>query len=312
MNAIWPNDKRLESAVDKTTFQSARCGGKYTITGTASAIIDHLELNQKMLLTESIRRAQRGAQPVLLDSIFLNNFNDIRPPGIAERFSRGWHAICFAYPKLGELAALNFSDDPRWDELFGATFSSEFDEIVFYLKEYENRGFIEHLVETISDISFRITLDGHLQHSQEATNEDKAQAFVAMWFDEGMQSAWQHGIEPCVRSCGYLPLRIDQKEHNNKIDDEIISEIKRSKFLIADFTSEKEKPRGGVYYEAGFAQGLGLPVIWACRKDLIDFVHFDTRQFNHIVWERPDDLAKQLRDRILATIGPGPNFDGTN
>ena len=43
-------------------------------------------------------------------------------------------------------------------------------------------------------------------------------------------------------------------------------QIRKSKFLIADFTGQ----RGGVYYEAGFAYGLGLPVIWTCRKDWFD------------------------------------------
>jgi hypothetical protein len=43
-----------------------------------------------------------------------------------------------------------------------------------------------------------------------------------------------------------------------------------------------------------------------CRKDMIDKIHFDTRQYAHIVWENETDLAKQLKNRILATIGQGP------
>ncbi len=35
------------------------------------------------------------------------------------------------------------------------------------------------------------------------------------------------------------------------------------RFMIADFTGH----RGGVYFEAGFAHGLGIPVIWTCRED---------------------------------------------
>ena len=47
--------------------------------------------------------------------------------------------------------------------------------------------------------------------------------------------------------------------------------------MVADFTCEKGKVRGGVYYEAGFAQGIGIPVIWTVAKDSLDDVHFDTR-----------------------------------
>jgi nucleoside 2-deoxyribosyltransferase len=101
-------------------------------------------------------------------------------------------------------------------------------------------------------------------------------------------------------------MRIDKKDHNNKIDDEIVSEIRRSRFLVADFTCEPEKVRGGVYFEAGFALGLGLPVIWTCKHTSLDDLHFDTRQYAHIVWETPDNLYAQLRNRIGATIGDGP------
>ncbi len=101
-----------------------------------------------------------------------------------------------------------------------------------------------------------------------------------------------------LEDTGYSAIRIDQKEHNNKIDDEIIAEIKKSKFLVADFTGH----RGGVYFEAGFAMGLKKPVIWTYRKDHLDSLHFDTRQYSHIIWETEDELYEKLLNRIQATI----------
>ena len=127
-----------------------------------------------------------------------------------------------------------------------------------------------------------------------------------MWFDESMESAWEQGIKPAVEDSGYKPLRIDRKEHLNKIDDEIIAEIRRSRFIIADFTHGDEGARGGVYYEAGFAHGLNIPVIFTCRKDALKKVHFDTRQYKHIVWKEPKDLRHQLEISICAVIGDGP------
>lgn len=79
----------------------------------------------------------------------------------------------------------------------------------------------------------------------------------------------------------------------------IVAEIRKSSFLIADFTGD----RGGVYFEAGFAKGLGIPVIFSCKKgEWTDKLHFDTRQYNHIIWETPTDLAVKLQNRIAATI----------
>ena len=151
----------------------------------------------------------------------------------------------------------------------------------------------------------------------ETKEVNSEQAFVAMWFDESVNKAYEKGIEPAIRDSGYRPLRIDKKEHNNKIDDEIIAEIRRSRFIVCDFTcgliehggKQIAIPRGGVYYEAGFAQGLGIPVIWTCRADHIEHVHFDTRQFNHITWNTPEELRENLRNRIGAVIGDGPLKD---
>jgi hypothetical protein len=84
-----------------------------------------------------------------------------------------------------------------------------------------------------------------------------SQAFVAMWFDPEMREAYDSGFKVAIDGSGYSPLRIDRKEHDKKIDDQIVAEIRRSAFVVADFTEH----RGGVYYEAGFAHGLGRDVI---------------------------------------------------
>lgn len=53
-------------------------------------------------------------------------------------------------------------------------------------------------------------------------------------------------------------------------------------------------------FEGGI--GIGRSVIWMCREDDLTNVHFDTRQYNHIVWTGHDDLRAKLRDRLRATV----------
>ncbi len=127
------------------------------------------------------------------------------------------------------------------------------------------------------------------------------QAFVAMWFDPQMDKAYEEGIEPALLDTGWRPLKINRKQHNNRIDDEIVAEIRRSGLLVADCTGF----RSGVFFEAGLAIGLDLKVIWMARKGQRIGSHFDTRQYNHVVWKDPADLKKQLTERILATA-PAP------
>jgi hypothetical protein len=122
--------------------------------------------------------------------------------------------------------------------------------------------------------------------------------FVAMWFSDETRAAYEEGIELAVSKAGFKPIRIDRKEHNNEIPDEIIAEIRNSQFMVADFTGQ----RAGVYYEAGFAMGLGRPVVWCCRKDEIRKLHFDTNHKNHIDWQTPQDLKERLYTRIRMTV----------
>lgn len=124
------------------------------------------------------------------------------------------------------------------------------------------------------------------------------QVFVAMWFSQEMNLVYEQGFYPAIDETGFSARKINLLEHNEYVPMQIIAEIRKSRFLVADMTGQ----RGGVYFEAGFAMGLGIPVIWTCRESEIDQCHFDTKQFSHILWETPEDLKTKLVNRILATI----------
>ena len=183
---------------------------------------------------------------------------------------------------------------------------------VQYLVEYLGKmGWLESDPfgpEIASIANWRVSVEGHARAGElqrEGNVSESTQCFIAMWFHETTTEAFENGIRPAVEETGYDPLRIDQKEHINKIDDEIIAEIRRSRFLVADFTHGGDGARGGVYYEAGVAFGLRIPVIHTCREDNVATLHFDTSHVNHIVWSSPSDLREKLKNRILAVIGPG-------
>lgn len=124
-------------------------------------------------------------------------------------------------------------------------------------------------------------------------------AFVAMSFAEDLDTVYDEAIAPALVQAGWTPVRID------RIDDRIVAEIKRAGMVVADFTGN----RPGVYFEAGFAAGLGLPVVWTVRDTDLDAVHFDTRQYNHIVWNNLANFRARLHDRIVATVR-SPRTDG--
>ena len=149
--------------------------------------------------------------------------------------------------------------------------------------------------------SFRITPDGWKRLRELLKiSRDPNRAFVAMSFAPELLPVWENGMKPALINLGFNPIRIDQTHGEDKIDDRIIAEIRKSGLLVADFTGH----RSGVYFEAGFAMGLGIPVIWTCKKDDVDNAHFDTRQQQHLLWETPDELREKLTNHIAARI-PG-------
>ncbi len=119
-----------------------------------------------------------------------------------------------------------------------------------------------------------------------------------MAFDPSLDDAYATGIEPAIRATGLSVIRVDKVEHNGVVTDLIQAEIRRAQVTIADVTLQRQ----GVYFEAGLALGLGRIVIWSCREDEIKQVHFDTRQYSHVVWKDPADLRSKLETRIRATV----------
>ena len=78
---------------------------------------------------------------------------------------------------------------------------------------------------------------------------------------------------------------------------------------MAYFTHGEKGARGGVYYEAGFEYGLEKPVdLHLPQADIVDDLHFDTRQYLHILWKTPEELREKLKARILARIRESPSL----
>lgn len=305
---LFPDDvfKGFEPQNGLNIFYSARCGSTYAITGVAGlALLEKNDL-EKLQIGEYIRRHAGGTDTFYLSEAKIEQAGSIAPPSISVRYTRGLLELTKRNTVLGKFVRLSISSED-YSAFLGATYSNEYSEAMQFLREYAEAKLINGFATNSDGVVFNLTTRAYLESEKaRQQNGQSYQAFVAMWFHPSVEEIWTEALEPSIRRCGYEARRIDKKEHNNKIDDEIIAEIRASRFIVADFTSEKDKPRGGVYFEAGYALAFGLPVIWTCKEDLIGQVHFDTRQFNHITWTDAEDLNMKLETRIKATIGQGP------
>ena len=128
-------------------------------------------------------------------------------------------------------------------------------------------------------------------------------AFMAMKYNETqLDDIVQNVFRAAVRQTGFDLTVLRDKPKAGLIDDRLRVEIRAARFLIADLTHEN----AGAYWEAGYAEGLGRPVIYTCeRKKFEDSkTHFDPNHHLTVLWdsEKQKDTAKELKATIRATL----------
>jgi len=188
-----------------------------------------------------------------------------------------------------------------WNKLYFKNLS----EVYFYIKELATLGLakIELNVE-YHPIAFQLTLEGLNYANKLIEGNESNICFVAMSFDEDLNNVYNEAIKIAIEENGFKPLIIKNEilPSDVTINDGIIAAIKKSKFIIADFTQNKR----GVYFEAGFALGRGLKVIYTCKNEAneINGLHFDTSHYQHLFWDDIEDFKNKLKVKIEAFIKP--------
>lgn len=231
---------------------------------------------------------------------------------------------------VGSLVKINHSND------YPIYYCDEPSEIVAICRLLLKEGLINAPDALNPQNNLFITAKGYQRLREiQKPNKTSRQCFVAMWFAPEMNNVYETAIKNAIefREEGesvprFEAVKIDNVEHVNDINDEIIGQIRRSRFMVCDLTGY----RGGVYFEAGFAYGLGLDVIYTCRKDWAkeeilkneasqevtclydgngneipikkEGVHFDLAHRNRIEWspDNLEDFKVRLENRIKAVI----------
>lgn len=291
--------RRNEHLESQTIYDCLICG-HYYLTGEASALRAKMVANGQLKKFDPrifgwIRLQNRAGSIPKITKDLIQSLATRALPKLLDRADYLLDEAVSSINKRGDFFGR------RSRRYLAASFSDSDDEAEFVWQILFNRGFAKPMT---SQGGTSITVDGHLHaETRKQTKAASRKAFVAMWFNDEMDEAYDNGLRIGVLNAGYEPIRIDRVEHTNKIDDEIIASIRASAFIVADFTGH----RAGVYFEAGFAMGLGMPVVWTCREDAIEDLHFDIRQYNCVTWTNAEDIASKLKNRIEATIGRGPN-----
>jgi hypothetical protein len=282
-----------ETLENTSLFAEVNCPrcGRYRINAEAADVLPKTKL---YLLSAVCRRWPDSAPPAITTEAIPKLLAKAPALGLGERLDLLLKLIADRTEQLGRWSEF----DPHLD--YPLLVLKNRDEVEFLTDALGKRGYLD-----VKTSAAKLTVKGWERLEEiKRTGRQSGLAFVAMWFDESVRALYDDGIEPAIRTAGYEPIRIDRHEHLNRIDDEIIGQMRRARFMVADFTGQ----RAGVYFEAGFMQGLGRNVIWMCKKEELTEhkIHFDVRQYRFIDWSDAEDARNRLLHSILANEGEGP------
>jgi len=155
--------------------------------------------------------------------------------------------------------------------------------------------------------SIAIDLGGVKRLSEISKTKKTGRVFIAMQFrDNPYKNVIRIAVKKGCIEHKLIAMTVDEKEYCGEITDRIISDIKQSEYVVADYTFGNR----GVYYESGYARGRDIHVIETCNEDWYssekradrDPLHFDVRSRNIIFWKDEQHLAEKIAARIGSLI----------
>lgn len=289
---------------DVTTFSCPLCG-RFTFTQT---LVEDLgdsikrDLDPSTLVSHALRKMQQGGETPELSTHTINELVQgtlPKPKEQADLFIR-WLAKNIEGP--GETV---WVEPATHRTIVGAKTDEGFALILHHL--FETDFVTGTLTETIGARGRGyVTLSfagwdyyDNLQHGENTYRK----AFMAMKFGEdNLNTILDNIFKPAIQQTGFELQILSDAPKAGLIDDRLRVEIQASDFIIADLTHDNL----GAYWEAGYAEGLGKPVIYTCEKTKFeeDKTHFDTNHHLTIVWdsENPQLAGEDLKATVRATL----------
>lgn len=298
------NQRAAKLAGTDWRIACANCGEHVFVQAVLQVVsertpLDRARLAHALRLVEASRRIDLRAANGLIDTTTL-------PPAEEQLDNLLLHLAATLRP--GEARTLLARD------LKATLGSTTDDEARWVLEEARGAGWVTSAAATVPSMEgwtledATLSLKGWQRHAELLRSGAKSRhAFMAMKFgDAELDALYREHLEPAVALTGF-DLRRTSDDHKTagNIVNRMRVELRTSRFVVCDLTHGNR----GAYWEAGFAEGLGRPVFYLCRRDVLDSAdratrpHFDTAQQLIIGWDPADPAPamRELKDAIRAT-----------
>lgn len=156
---------------------------------------------------------------------------------------------------------------------------------------------------------YDLTLEGWEKYEDEKKGHVTGTfGFIALKFDDPILDPFlRRVIKPSVKEgLGYDLVDMRDVAQAGVIDNIMRAQIRESAFVLVDLTHDNY----GAYWEAGYAEGLGKPVIYLCEKNKFESAqtHFDTNHCTTVMWSTDENDHDLVRRQLLATLGRSLNL----
>jgi hypothetical protein len=145
-----------------------------------------------------------------------------------------------------------------------------------------------------------LTLAGWAEFEKERRGQAAGgYGFIALQFNDVVLDPFvKNVIKPAVAALGFELVDMRDAAEAGIIDNVMRARIRDASFILVDLTHANE----GAYWEAGYAEGLGKPVLYLCNRQVFEDkgTHFDTNHCTTVLWDPA--TAESFTEELQATL----------
>ncbi len=178
------------------------------------------------------------------------------------------------------------------------------------VKQVHQRGIFDltpcgHMSSADEFMEIDLTLIGWEQFEAERHGKLSGNyGFIALKFGDSVLDPFlQDVIKPAITQTGFSLEDMRDAALAGIIDNVMRARIRDTAFVLVDLTHAN----AGAYWEAGYAEGLGKPVLYLCNKVVFDKqgTHFDTNHCTTVLWDAslPDRFTDELKATLRRSLG---------
>jgi len=279
--------------------------GEFAISKIAESRLES-QGNKRGLVSHFIRLScERGEQPEINSKLMELILVEQSIPSVAEQADDFHRWLGDKLLSLGRPdQRIPLSNPRRLAALVGA-YPEPSGALMYLIRHLATEGYVEPPSVSQYGDHIGLTFKGWRRYEELKTAEAESNlAFMAMPFNDPLlDKIFTESFKPTVAKTGFELRRIIDRPPAGSIDNRLRAEIRKSRFLVCELT----RANAGAYWEAGFAEGLGKPVIYTCEKTFFDSegTHFDTNHFHTVLWQESDlpkagaDLEATVRETLI-------------